>query len=77
MLLGSQPWEDTKLMLRCLVTLTYQWDPKVVIYFLWIGSLLIKEDDNRYTQYRNHDIVCVWDSILLGDPKDMWLGNSW
>ena len=48
--IGSEPWEDTKLMLRSLVTLTYKWDPKVVIYYsLWNESLEMETDDNMYT----------------------------
>ena len=43
--MGSQPWENIELM-----ALTNGWDPKVVIYFLQIGSLLIKVGSNKYSQ---------------------------
>ena len=36
--------------------LTYGWDPKMVIYFIWFSSLFIKVDDNMYSQGRHHDI---------------------
>ena len=30
----SQPWENTKLMSKFAMVLTYEWDPKMVIYSL-------------------------------------------
>ena len=32
------------------VALTYRLEPKVVIYFIWIGLLLIKVGSNMYSQ---------------------------
>ena len=45
---GCQLWENIELGMKSLVALTYEWDPKVVIYSLWIRSLLIKTGGNRY-----------------------------
>ena len=45
------------------ITLTYGWNPKVVIYFLWIRSLLVEASNNRYSQWRYHDILWDWDSV--------------
>ena len=59
----SEPWENIELVLRSLVALTHMWDPKVNIYSLWIRLLLIKIGDNRYSQYRHHDISWVWYSV--------------
>ena len=52
-----QPWENTELILKLVVTLTYGWDPKVIIYSLWIGSLLLKIASNKYYWHRHHDIL--------------------
>lgn len=30
----SQPWENTELVPKLAMTLTYEWNPKVIIYFL-------------------------------------------
>ena len=46
----SQPWENVELVLKLVVVLTYKWDHKLIIYFLWIGSLLIEFGSNRYSQ---------------------------
>ena len=46
----SQPWENIELVLKLAMTLTYGWDCKLIIYFLWIGSLLMETDSNRYSQ---------------------------
>ena len=62
--MSSQPWEDDELMLKSLLALTYKWDSKVIIYFLWIKLLLMKVSDNKYTQDRHHDISWVWDSMF-------------
>ena len=42
------PWEYIEFMLTSSVVLTYRWDPKVVIYSLYIGLLLMKVSDNKY-----------------------------
>ena len=47
-----------------LVTLAYEWNPKVIIYSLWIESMLMKTDSNRYYQYRH--------LVPLDDLKNMW-----
>ena len=46
----SQPWENIKLVLKLIMALTYGWDYKLIIYSLWIESLLMKVDGNRYSQ---------------------------
>ena len=38
----SQPWENIEFVLKLVVTLTYEWDRKLIIYSLWIGLVLIK-----------------------------------
>ena len=45
----SQPWENIEFVLKLAMTLTYGWDRKLIIYSLWIGLLLMKVDDNRYS----------------------------
>ena len=45
----SQSWENIELVLKLVVALTYGWDCKLVIYSLWIGSLLMKANSNRYS----------------------------
>ena len=51
-----QPGEDIEFVLKSIVALTYRWNPKVVIFSLYTGSLLIEPDDNKYIQDRHHDI---------------------
>ena len=46
----SQPWENIEFMLKLAVALTYEWDHKLIIYSLWIGSLLMEIGSNRYSQ---------------------------
>ena len=46
----SQPWENIELVLKLAMTLTYRWDRKLIIYSLWIGSLLMDVGSNRYSQ---------------------------
>ena len=46
----SQPWGNIELVLKLAITLTYGWDCKLIIYSLWIGSLLMKASSNRYSQ---------------------------
>ena len=46
----SQPWDNIEFVLKLVVILTYAWDCKLIIYSLWIGSLLIKASSNRYSQ---------------------------
>ena len=46
----SQPWENIELILKLRIALTYKWDPKVIIYFLWIGLLLMDVGSGRYFQ---------------------------
>ena len=45
-----QPWENIELMLKLAMTLTYGWDCKLIIYSLWIRSLLMKASSNKYSQ---------------------------
>ena len=45
----SQPFENIALILKLAVVLTYRKDPKVIIYSLWIGSLLMETSSNRYS----------------------------
>ena len=46
----SQPWDNIELVLKLVVALTYEWDRKLIIYSLWIGSLLMEANSNRYSQ---------------------------
>ena len=46
----SQPWENIEFVMKLAVALTYGWDRKLIIYSLWIGSLLMEVDSNRYSQ---------------------------
>ena len=46
----SQPWENIELVLKLAMILIYEWDCKLIIYSLWIGSLLIEAGINRYSQ---------------------------
>ena len=46
----SQPWNNIDLMLMLEMTLTCMWDCKMIIYSLWIGSLLMEDDSNKYSQ---------------------------
>ena len=46
----SQPWKNIDLVLKLVMILTYGWDHKLFIYSLWIGSLLMEVDSNRYSQ---------------------------
>ena len=46
----SQPWENIKLVLKLAMALTYGWDRKLIIYSLWIGSLLMEARNNMYSQ---------------------------
>ena len=46
----SQPWENFEFMLKLAVALTYEWDRKLIIDSLWIGSLLMEADSKRYSQ---------------------------
>ena len=45
----SQPWENIEFVLKLPMTLTYEWDRKLIIYSLWIGSLLMEIDSNMYS----------------------------
>ena len=45
----SQPWENIKLVLKLAVTLTYKWDHKLIIKFLWTRLLLMEVDSNKYS----------------------------
>ena len=42
-------WENIKLVPKLAMTLTYEWDHKVIIYSLQIESLLMETNRNRYT----------------------------
>ena len=46
----SQLWENIELVLKLEVSLSYGWDLKLIIYALWIGSLLMKANSNRYSE---------------------------
>ena len=46
----SQPLENIEFVLKLVVTLTYGWDWKLIIYSLWIESLLVKVGSKRYSQ---------------------------
>ena len=46
----SQPLENIEFVLKLAMTLTYGWDRKLIIYSLWIDSLLIEAYSNRYSQ---------------------------
>ena len=46
----SQPWENIEFMLKFTMTLSYGWDRKLIIYSLWIRSLLMETGSNRYSQ---------------------------
>ena len=46
----SQPLENIELALKLVVALTYGWDRKLIIYFLWIGSLSIEVNSDMYSQ---------------------------
>ena len=45
----SQRWENIELVLKLAVVLTHGWDLKLIIYSLWIGSLLMEAGSNRYS----------------------------
>ena len=44
-----QSWKNTELVLRLVATLTYKWYHKLIICILWIGLLLMKASNNRYS----------------------------
>ena len=46
----SQPWENIELVQKLTMVLAYDWDPKAIIYSLWIGLLLMEVGSNRYSQ---------------------------
>ena len=46
----SHPGESIELMLKLAMTLTYEWDRKLIIYSLWIGLLFMEAGSNRYSQ---------------------------
>ena len=46
----SQPWENIEFVLKLVVALTYGWDHKLIIYSLWIESLLMEPSSNMYSQ---------------------------
>ena len=45
----SQPWKNLEFVLKLVVTLTYGWDRNLIIYSLWIESLLMEVYSNRYS----------------------------
>ena len=49
------------------MTLSYEWDSNVIIYSLWIESLLMEASNNKYFQWKHHDIS--WD----GDNVSPWV----
>ena len=72
-----QPWENTKFIPKFAVTLTYKWDPKVIIYSPWIGSLM-EVGSNRYSQQRHHYISwTLRHCVPLGDPKEVCSRKLW
>ena len=42
----SQPWENIEFVLKLAMTLIYGWDRKLIIYSLWIRSLLMEACSN-------------------------------
>ena len=46
----SQPWENIVLVLKLAITLSYEWDHKLVIYFVCIRSPVMEAGSNRYSQ---------------------------
>ena len=46
----SQPWENVELRLKLTMVFTYEWDHKLIIYSIWIGSLLMETNSNMYSQ---------------------------
>ena len=45
----SQPWETIELVPKFTMVLIYGWDPKMIMYSLWIRSLLMETNSNRYS----------------------------
>ena len=46
----SQLLKNIEFVPKLVVTLIYGWDPKVIIYSLWIESLLMEIGNNKYYQ---------------------------
>ena len=44
----SQLWENIEFVQKLTMTLTNGWNRNMIIYSLWIRSLLMKVDNNRY-----------------------------
>ena len=63
----SQPWENTEFVVKLTMTLTYEWNHKLIIYSLWIGSLLMEIVSNRYMFL----IKATW--YLMGLRQSVWL----
>ena len=38
----SQPWGNSEFVPKLTMTLTYKWDPKMIIDSIWIGLLLME-----------------------------------
>ena len=60
-----QAWGNIEVVLKLVMTLTCGWDHKLIIFSVWIGSLLMEVSSNRYTQSRHYDIYLDWDSVSL------------
>ena len=60
-----QAWGNIEVVLKLAMTLTCGWDHKLIIFSVWIGSLLMEVSSNRYTQSRHYDIYLDWDSVSL------------
>ena len=58
----SQPWENIELVQKLAMAFSYGWDPKVIIYFLWIESLLMEV--NRISIFNRVTMIShrLWDS---------------
>ena len=67
----SQPWENIELVLKLAMTLTYRWDCKLIIYSLWIESLLMEVGSNNYSQEAPWYLLGLRQCIPLSDPKEV------
>ena len=74
----SQPWENIELVLKLTMTLTYEWDCKLIIYSLWIDSLLMEARSNRYLNKGTPwYLLGLRQCVLLGDPKEVCSWKLW
>ena len=42
--------EEIEFVLKFAVILTYEWEPKMIIYSPWIGLLLMEVSNNKHSQ---------------------------